>query len=193
METKLSSKGLRFVSYTVISLFSLIALGFFVTSIDRTIVIFLISLFLLGLSLYILWGQDDVDAVSLLIFFFGTTACFSFFSEIVVDSYLKFVAIFVFAVLSLVLSNYLLNTVKPVYSSEKSLYKISLAIIFTEVFWVLSLINASPIAKGAITAVIFFYFQYFAKSFLRKKIDRRKFVILSVVSIILLMVIIYRI
>ncbi len=193
METRLSSKGLKFVSYSVISVFSLVALLFFLFSIDRTLVIFLISVFLLALSLYILWVQDDVDAASLLIFFFGTTACFSFFTEFVIESYLNFIAIFAFALLSILLSNYLLNTVTPVYSSDKLLYKIVLAIIFTQIFWVLSFINASPIAKGALTAVLFFDFQYFARSFLRKKIDLQKFVILSVISIILLVVIIYRI
>jgi hypothetical protein len=193
METRLSGKGLRLVSYTIISLFSLVALPFFLSAIDRTLVIFIVSAFLLMLSLYILWFQDDIDAASLLIFFFGTTACFNFFSEIVVEGYLRFIAIFVFAMLSLVLSNYLLNTVQPVRSTEKSLYKVALAIIFTEIFWVLSLINASPIAKGALTAVLFFDFQYFAKSFVRKQIKKQKFVILAVVSIILLMVIIYRI
>ncbi len=193
METRLSGKGLKLVSYVIISLFSLVSLPFFLSAIDRTLVIFIVSAFLLTLSLYILWFQDDIDAASLLIFFFGTTACFNFFSEIVVEDYLKFIAIFVFAMLSLVLSNYLLNTVQPVRSAEKSLYKVTLAIIFTEIFWVLSLINASPIAKGALTAVLFFDFQYFAKSFIRKQIKKQKFVILAVVSIILLMVIIYRI
>lgn len=193
METRLSTKGLKFVSYTIISLFSLVALLFFLISIDRTVVIFFISAFLIGLSLYILWIQNDVDAVSLLIFFFGTTACFGFFSEIVIENYLKFIAIFAFASLSLVLSNYLLNTVSPVYSSEKSLYKISLAIIFTEIFWILSFINAAPIAKGALTAVLFFYFQYLSKSFLSNKIDKKTIVILSIISIILLAIIIYRI
>jgi len=193
METRLSSKGLRFVSYTIISLFSLATLPFFLISIDRTVVIFLISAFLLGLSLYILWIQNDIDAVSLLIFFFGTTACFGFFSEIVLENYLKFIAVFAFAFLSLVLSNYLLNSISPIYSSEKSLYKVSLAIIFTEIFWTLSFINAAPIAKGALTAVLFFYFQYLSKSFLHGKIDRQKIVILSIISIILLAIIVYRI
>jgi hypothetical protein len=193
METRLSGKGLKLVSYTIISLFSLLALPFFLGAIDRTLVIFLVSSFLLMLSLYILWVQNDVDAASLLIFFFGTTACFNFFSGFIAESYLKFVAIFAFALLSLVLSNYLLNTVDPVRSSEKSLFKIVLAIIFTEIFWILSFINASPIAKGALTAVLFFNFQYFAKSFVHNKIKGQKFVILSVVSIILLVAIIYRI
>lgn len=184
---------MKFVSHTIISLFSVVALIFFFTAIDRTMVIFLISGALLALSLYILWSQNDIDAVSLLIFFFGTTACFGFFSEIVAEEYLRFIGVFVFALLSLVLSNYLLNTVLPIYSSEKSLYKIVLAIIFTEIFWILSFINASAIAKGALTAVLFFDFQYLAKHFLSKKIDKQKFVILSVVSIILLATIIYRI
>lgn len=193
METKLSSKGLKFVSYAIISLFSVVAMLFFLFSVDRTVVVLFISMFLIGLSLYILWVQNDIDAASLLIFFFGTTACFAFFSEIVIENYLKFIAIFAFALLSLVLSNYILNTIKPVYSSEKSLYKISLAIIFTEIFWILSFVNAAPIAKGALTAVLFFYFQYLSKSFLKAKIDKQKIVILSIISIILLAIIIYRI
>jgi len=171
----------------------LATLPFFLISIDRTVVIFLISAFLLGLSLYILWIQNDIDAVSLLIFFFGTTACFGFFSEIVLEYYLNFIAVFAFAFLSFVLLNYLLNSISPIYSSEKSLYKVSLAIIFTEIFWTLSFINAAPIAKGALTAVLFFYFQYLSKSFLHGKIDRQKIVILSIISIILLAIIVYRI
>lgn len=193
METRLSAKGLRVVSHTVISIFAVTSLLFFVISVDRTTVVELIAAAMLIFSMYRMWLLDQTDLVSLLVFFFGTTACFSFFSDVAGEQIIRVIAIVVFAALSLVISNYLLNTVKPQTTNDKALYKVSLAIIFTEVFWVLSFINASSVSKGAITAVVFFLFQMVAKDLLEKKFDRNVFVFLVVFTIILLTIVIYRI
>jgi len=193
METRLSTKGLRVVSHSVISMFAVVSILFFLFSIDRTAVVEIITVAMLAFSMYRMWLLDQTDLVSLLIFFFGTTACFSFFSDVAGDQIIRLVAIIVFALLSLVISNYLLNIVKPVGVKEKALYKVSLAIIFTEVFWVLSFVNASSVSKGAITAVVFFLFQMVAKDLMEKKFDRNVFVFLVVFTIILLAIVIYRI
>jgi hypothetical protein len=193
METRLSAKGLRVVSHTVISVFAVASLLFFVISVDRTTVVELIAAAMLVFSMYRMWLLDQTDLISLLIFFFGTTACFSFFSDVAGDQLIRLISIVGFAVLSLVISNYLLNTVRPQANAEKALYKVSLAIIFTEIFWVLSFINASAVSKGAITAVVFFLFQMVGKDILEKKFDRNVFVFLVVFTIILLAIVIYRI
>jgi len=192
MENRLSNKGLKFVSNLVISFFAAVSLAAFLVSIDRTAVVILISLILLGASIYLMWFQDEFDSISLLVFFFGTTACFYFFSDSMLSSWPKGIAIAAFAVLSLILSNYLLNTVRPVLSPQKALYKIALAIVFTEIFWVLSFLQASQIAKGAITALIFFNFEYIIRDVLSQKFERKKFAFLFFTSIILLIVVVYR-
>lgn len=193
METKLSLRGMRVVSHTVISLFAVVSMLFFLSSIDRTLVVEIISIAMLAFALYRTWSTDQTDLVSLLIFFFGTTACFSFFTDVMGSQIIKLIAVLLFAALSLVLSNYLLNMVKPYTGKDKAIYKITLAIVFTEIFWVLSFINASPVSKGAITAVIFFLFQMVAKDVLEKKFDRNIFVFLVIFTIILLSVVVYRI
>jgi len=193
MESRLSVKGLKILSNVVISLFAVVSLGFFLLSIDRTLIIGFISIVMLCASLYLMWAQHEFDSISLLIFFFGTTACFFFFSDIVVASWSQAISIMAFALLNLVLSNYLLNTAKPVHNPEKILYKIALAIIFTEIFWVLSFFKASQLSKGAITAVIFFNLQAIVRDILENKISYKRFAFLVVVSIILLAIVIYRI
>jgi len=193
METKLSVKGIRLVSHSIISFFAVISLIFFMLAIDRTAVVDIIIIGMLAISMWRLWYKDQTDLASLTIFFFGSTACFSFFSEIALSQAVRFSAVAVFAVLALVLSNYLLNLVKPYTGPDKSVYKLSLAIIFTEIFWILSFVNANPISKGAITAVIFFSFHMVAKDVLERKFERGAFAFLLIFTIILLTIVFYRI
>lgn len=193
METKLSVKGLRLVSHTIISFFALVSLLFFWVSIDKTVVVDIIVFSMLALSLWRLWSKDETDLASLTIFFFGSTACFSFFSELALSQVTRFLSVAVFAVLALVLTNYLLNLVKPYTGRDKPVFKLSLAIIFTEIFWILSFINASPISKGAITAVVFFSYHMITKDVLEKKFERNSFAFLLVFTIILLTIVFYRI
>jgi len=193
METKLSVKGLRLVSHSIISFFALVSLVFFWVAIDKTVIVDIIVFSMLALSLWRLWAKDQTDLASLTIFFFGSTACFSFFSELALSQVARFASVFIFAVLALVLSNYLLNLVKPYTGRDKPVYKLTLAIIFTEIFWILSFINANPISKGAITAVIFFSFHMVSKDILEKKFERGAFAFLLVFTIILLTIVFYRI
>ena len=192
METKLTPKGTRVVSNLVISLFGVISLAAFLFSIDRTAIIVLLSTVMLAASLFLMWKDSELDSISLLIFFFGTTACFFFFSDIATESWIKAISILVFALLGLVLSNYLLNTISA-STVQKSVYKISLAIIFTEIFWLLSFLKASQISKGAITAVLFFNFEIFVRDYLSEQFQKGKFAFLTIASIILLAIVIYRI
>ncbi|MCX6809575.1 MAG: hypothetical protein NTZ65_02400 [Candidatus Berkelbacteria bacterium] len=193
MATKLSAKGLRIVSHSIITFFAVVSLCFFLFSIDRTALVSIISIGMLAGALFISWDMDVVDAVGLLIFFFGTTACFNFFNEVVLSSWSRIIAIVVFAGLSLILSNYLLNTVSPEKTPDKQIYKVSLAIVFTEIFWILSFINASQISKGAITAVIFFNLLSVSGEVLSHKFQLARFASLVIISIILLALVIYRI
>jgi len=193
MESRLSAKGLKFISNIIITLSSTLALGFFLLSIDRTAVVIIISLAMLAGALYLMWLHDEFDSISLLIFFFGTTACFFFFSDIITSSLSQAISIAVFAGLSLFLSNYLLNTAEPIRSSEKAIYKVTLAIIFTEIFWVLSFLKISQLSKGAITAVLFFNFLAITRDILESKINATKFAFLVLISIILVAIVIYRI
>jgi hypothetical protein len=193
METKLSLKGLRLISHGIVTIFALLSLVFFWISIDKTIVVDIIIFGMLSLSLWRLWSRDQTDLVSLTVFFFGTTACFSFFSELAIAQVTRFAAVAVFALLSLILSNYLLNMIKPYVGKDKPVFKITLAIIFSELFWVLSFINASPISKGAITAVIFFCYHMVAKDILEKKFERNAFAFLLIFTAILLTIVLYRI
>lgn len=193
METKLSLKGLRLISHGIVTLFALVSLFFFWVSIDKTVIVDLIVFGMLALSMWRLWTRDQTDLVSLTIFFFGTTACFSFFSELALSQITRFSAVFLFAVLILVLSNYLLNMVKPYVGPDKPVFKLALAIVFTEIFWVLSFINANPISKGAITAVIFFSYHMVAKDVLEKKFEKNSFAFLVIFTIILLTIVFYRI
>ncbi len=193
METKISLKGLRLISHGIVTIFALLSLLFFWVSIDKTLIVDVIVFGMLALSLWRLWSNDQTDLVSLTIFFFGTTACFSFFSELALSQTTRFAAVAVFALLSLILSNYLLNMIKPYTGADKPVFKISLAIIFTEIFWVLSFINANPISKGAITAVIFFCFQMVAKDILEKKFEKNAFTFLLIFTAILLTIVLYRI
>ena len=193
METKLSVKGLRLISHGIVTVFALISLVFFWVSIDKTIIVDLIVFGMLALSLWRLWTKDQTDLASLTIFFFGTTACFSFFSELAIAQTTRFAAVAIFALLSLILSNYLLNMIKPYVGKDKPVFKITLAIIFTEIFWVLSFVNANPISKGAITAVIFFCYHMVAKDVLEKKFERNAFAFLLIFTIILLTIVLYRI
>ena len=193
METRLSAKGLKFISNIIITLSSTLALGFFLLSIDRTAVVIIISLIMLAGALYLMWLHNEFDSISLLVFFFGTTACFFFFSDIITSSLSQAISVAVFAILSLFLSNYLLNTAVPIRSTEKAIYKISLAIIFTEIFWVLSFLKISQLSKGAITAVLFFNFLAITRDILEGKIGATKFAFLIAISIILVAIVIYRI
>ncbi|MDH4359074.1 MAG: hypothetical protein OEV37_04050 [Candidatus Berkelbacteria bacterium] len=194
METKLSVKGTKIISNLAISLFGLVSLVFFLLAIDRTALIIVIAAAMLLASLYLMWKDQELDSVSLLIFFFGTTACFYFFTDVIgMASWPRAVAIAVFAALSLLLSNYLINSALPAINPDKAIYKIALAILFTELFWLLSFLNASPISKGAITAVMFFNLESIARDILSGKFQRGKFAFLGVVSIILLVIVIYRI
>lgn len=193
MEAKLSPKGLRLISHGIVTAFALVSLVFFWISIDRTLVVDLIILAMLILSLWRLWVKDQTDLASLTIFFFGTTACFSFFSELAISQVTKFSAVLVFALLILVLSNYLLNMIKPYTGKDKPIFKFTLAIVFTELFWILSFINANPISKGAITAVVFFSYHMVAKDILEKKFEKNSFAFLVVFTIILLTIVFYRI
>ena len=192
METKLTPRGTRIVSNLVISLFALVALVAFLFSIDRTLIVIVLSAVMLMASIFLMWKDGESDSISLLIFFFGTTACFFFFSDIATQSAIKAISIVVFALLSFVLSNYLLNTVagSPL---QRSVYKTALAIIFTEIFWVLSFLEASQISKGAITAVLFFNFEVIIRDYLTEQLQAGKFAFLSAASIILLAIVIYRI
>lgn len=192
METKLTPKGTRILSNLVLSFFGVISLTAFLLSVDRTIIIILLSIVMLAASLFLMWKDGELDSISLLIFFFGTTACFFFFSDIATQSLIKAVSILVFAGLSLVLSNYLLNTVSATVG-QKSIYKIALAIVFTEIFWVLSFLKASQISKGAITAVLFFNFEIFVRDYLNEQFQKGRFAFLTIASIILLAIVIYRI
>ena len=193
MEARLTPRGMTIVSNIVISLFALFTLVFFLTSIDRTAIVISIAVLMLGASLYLMWSKKEFDSVSLLIFFFGTTACFYFFSDIAVESWMRAASIAVFALLSLVLSNYLLNTIEPADSLKKGIYKIALAILFTEIFWILSFLRASQISKGAITAVIFFNLESIVRDYLSGQFQKGKFAFLTIISIILLAIVIYRI
>jgi hypothetical protein len=193
MESKLSSRGIKVVSKVIISFFALVALISFFFAIDPTAIVATISVVMLLASVYLMWSQDEYDSISLLIFFFGTTACFYFFSDVIVSEWSRVLSIAAFALLSLVLSNYLLNTANAVHLNKRGIYKITLAIIFTEIFWVLSFYNASQISKGAITAVLFFNLQSIARDILEEKAELKKFVFLLIISIILLMIIIYRV
>lgn len=193
MESKLSSRGIRVVSRVIISFFALAALIAFFLSIAPTSVVVIISLVMILVSVYLMWTQDEYDSISLLVFFFGTTACFYFFSDVIMAEWSRLVSIAVFALLSLFLSNYLLNTANAVHPGQKGVYKITLAIIFTEIFWVLSFYNSSQISKGAIAAVVFFNLQSMVRDILEGKAEFKKFVFLGATSIILLTIIIYRI
>ncbi len=194
METRLSAKGARIVSNLAISLFGLVSLVFFLFAIDRTTLIIVIAAIMLLASLYLMWKEQEFDSVSLLIFFFGTTACFYFFTDVIgTASWPRAISIAVFAALSLLLSNYLINSALPAVNSDKAIYKIVLAILFTELFWLLSFLGASPISKGAITAVIFFNLESIARDILSDKFQMARFAFLGVVSIILLVIVIYRI
>ncbi len=192
-EDKLSARGLRIVSNVIVSFFALVSLVFFLFFIDRSLPVEIISLVLLVAGLYLMWKLNEFDSISLLIFFFGTTACFYFFSDVIIYEWPKAVAISVFALLSLILVNYLLNVVKPVENSTKIFYKIALAIIFTEIFWVLNFFQASQVTKGAITAVIFFNLLSVTRDVLADKTNLRRFAFLAGVSIILLAVVFIRI
>lgn len=193
MENKISPQATRLVSNVIITFFAVVALIFFLFSIDRTLIVDLISIGMLVASLYLMWSQEEFDSISLLIFFFGTTACFYFFSDIISTSLPRFIAVAVFAGLSLILSNYLLNTIRPIHNAEKSIYKVTMAIAFTEIFWILSFFKVSQISKGAITAVIFFNLQAIIRDVIAKKVKVGRFVFLCIVSIILLGIVIYRI
>ncbi|OQA52573.1 MAG: hypothetical protein BWY43_00444 [candidate division WS2 bacterium ADurb.Bin280] len=193
MESKLSAKNLKIVSSGIISFLSVCALVAFFLSIDRTTIVMVVSTLMLLASLYLIWFNEDSDAISLLIFFFSTTACFFLFSDFVVEEYLKAISIGGFALLSFVLTNYLLNLVRPFNNPEKIFYKIILSLIFTELFWVISFINASQISKGAITAVLFFNFHSITRDVLSQKIDGKRFAFLSLISILLLSIVFYRI
>lgn len=193
MESKLSPRNIKILSNTVVSLFSALALLFFLFAIDRTFTVSIISILMLAAGLYLMWFVEDFDAISLLIFFFGTTACFYFFSDLVSSEWPKGLAVAGFAVLSLLLNNYLLNLIRPFHNPQKIIYKVVLAIIFTEVFWVLSFVNASQISKGAITAVIFFNFQSIVRDILSGEVNKKRFAFLIVISILLLAVVFYRI
>lgn len=193
MENKLSNRGIKVVSKVIISLFALASLVFFLFSIDQTLIVVTISIIMLLASAYLMWTQEEYDSISLLIFFFGTTACFYFFSDVISAEWPRLISIAVFALLSLFLSNYLLNTANAVRPGQRGIFKIALAIIFTELFWVLSFFDASQISKGAVAAVIFFNLQSTVRDILEDKIELKKFVFLGIISIILLAVIIYRI
>lgn len=193
MQTKLSVKGIRLLSHSVISFFGITSLVFFALAIDRTLVVDLIIFAMLALSLWLLWTRDQTDLASLTIFFFGSTACYSFFSAAAISGVARFAAVAVFAALVLILTNYLLNLVKPYSGPDKSVYKLSLTIIFTQIFWVLSFINANEISKGAISAVIFFAYHMIVKDILEKKFEKGSFVFLLVFTIILLTIVFYRI
>lgn len=193
MSTRISAKGLKFISNVVVSLFAAVSLGFFLFAIDRTLAVSAISVAMLFAAFYLMWLKDEIDSISLLTFFFSTTACFYFFSGYAARAPLQAVAIAAFAALSLVLSNYLLNMVEPVRSAEKAVFKVALAIIFTQIFWVLSFVNASQLSKGAITAVLFFNLLLVVRDILEKKFRVKKFAFLSFISIIFLAIIIYRI
>ncbi len=195
MESRLPAKGIKILSHSVISLFAIAALIAFLFSVDKSMAVNVISVALLCFSVYMLWKEEDSDSVSLLIFFFGTTACFYFFSNIIASSSLaKALSMAVFAGLTLVLTNYLLSPIKPVANPVKSFYKVTLAIIFTEIFWVLSFYNSNPISKGAITAVIFFNLQLFTRNILSsEKKDSRKIAIFAILSIILLVIVFVKI
>jgi len=194
METRLSPKGTRIVSNLVISIFGLVSLVFFLIAIDRTTLIIVLAAAMLLASLYLMWKEQEYDSVSLLIFFFGTTACFYFFSDVIgTASWPRALSIAAFAILSLLLSNYLINSALPDLNPDKAIYKIALAILFTELFWVLSFLSASAISKGAITAVIFFNLESIARDILSGKFQKGRFAFLGVVSIILLVIVIYRI
>jgi len=193
MESKLSNRGIKVVSKVIISFFALISLVFFLLSIDQTLIIVTISVIMLLASTYLMWTQEEYDSISLLIFFFGTTACFYFFSDVILTEWPRLAAVAVFALLSLFLTNYLLNTANAVNLAQRSIFKIALAIIFTEIFWILSFFEASQISKGAVAAVIFFNLQSTVRDILEDKMEVKKFVFLGIISIILLAVIIYRI
>lgn len=193
MESKLSAKGTKILSHTVTSLFAVITLLLFLISIDKTAFVTITSIAMIALSLYLMWKYQENDSVSLLIFFFGTTACFYFFSDIIVSNFAKTLSILAFAAISLILTNYLLNPIKTATVANKGLYKISLALLFSEIFWVLSFISSSPISKGAITAVVFFNFLTIARDTLSSEFNRNKFAFYMILSIILLMIVIYRI
>lgn len=193
MESKLSPKNIKVLSNSIVSFLSVCALIAFFFSTDRTLTVTVISTLMLFASLYLMWFTDDFDAVSLLVFFFGTTACFFLFSDFVVSEPLKAVSIAGFALLSFVLTNYLLNLIRPFNNPEKIIYKIILSLIFTEIFWVISFMNASQISKGAITAVVFFNFQSIVRDMLSGKLEMKRFAFLSSISILLLLIVFYRI
>lgn len=193
MESRLSPKGQKLLSNVVISFFSLVALLFFLLSTDRTAIVTIISMAMVAISLFLMWTQAEYDSISLLIFFFGTTACFYFFSDIIATDLPRLLAVAGFAALSLVLANYLINPIAVTAKFDKALYKVALAIVFTEIFWVLSFFKASQISKGAITAVIFFNLLLIVRDILQKKFNWKKFAFLVAVSIILLAIVIYRI
>jgi len=192
-EAKLTQKGLRVVSQAVISFFAVISLVSFLFTINRTLVVVAISMVMLLAALYLMWTQNETEAISLLIFFFGATSCFNFFTEVVTETIPKVISIFIFAILTLVLTNYLINAASPAISPERTLFKIILSIIFTEIFWVLSFINASQISKGAIAAVIFFNFQSVVCDILTRKFQLGKFIFLLIISISLLTIVFYKI
>lgn len=193
MESKLSNRGIKVVSKVIISFFALVSLVFFLLSIDQTLIVVTISIIMLLASTYLMWTQEEYDSISLLIFFFGTTACFYFFSDVILTEWPRLVAIAAFALLSLFLSNYLLNTANAIHPGQRGIFKIALAIIFTEIFWILSFFDASQISKGAVAAVIFFNLQSTVRDILEDKMETKKFVFLGIISIILLAIIIYRI
>lgn len=195
METsqRLSLKGRKLLSNLVVSVFAAISAVFFLIVIDRTLTIIIITVLMLAISLYLMWAQSEHDSISLLIFFFGTTACYYFFSEVATAGWLRALSIAVFAGLSLVLSHNLINAVKTEPSPERTFYKIVLAIVFTEIFWVSSFFNASAISKGALAAVVFFNFVMIVKDFLVQNFQVKKFAFLAGISIILLAIVIYRI
>jgi len=180
MQANLSPAARKIVSNTAITSFLFAALLAFFFTIDISTIVIVLSILISLFGLYLLWLLKESDAVSLLVFFFGTTACFFLFSEVIIVDWLRALSVLIFAILAFVLSNYLINLTPGFVGEGAILYKIALAIIFTEVFWVISFFTASQISKGAITALLFFNFLFPLRDIMGGKFSVQKFAFLTI-------------
>lgn len=193
MQYNLSPVAKKVVSNVAVSFFLGLTLISFLFSVDISFIVILLSIMISGFALYLLWIMNESDAASLLIFFFGTTVCFYLFSEVIVSEWLRAFAVVGFAVLAFVLSNYLINLTHGLVGGGTLLYKLALAIIFTEIFWVISFFTASQVSKGAITALLFYNFLSPLRDIMGGRFNIQKFAILSIINIILLAIVFIKI
>lgn len=193
MQYSLSMVAKKVVSNIVVTFFLIATLIIFLFSIDISLIVILLSILISSFALYLLWFMKESDAISLLIFFFGTTVCFYLFSDIITSEWLRALSVIAFAAIAFVLSNYLINLTHGLVGGGTLLYKLALAIIFTEIFWIISFFTASQVSKGAITALLFYNFLSPLRDIMGGRFNLQKFAILSIINIILLIIVFIKI